>query len=181
MAAGLSRRFGEEDKLLAPWRGKPLVSYAAKVLRSLPLDGLAAVVRSDAVARELGEIDHIHQPAPERGQGTSLAIGAAYAAEQQADRLLILLADMPLVSARHAEEVLKTCTDDRPCLSRDGELVAPPACFPGSWFAELKALEGDQGAGSLLRRKETAPLFVDALRGELRDVDTVQDLEEAAA
>ena len=32
LAAGASRRFGAEDKLLAPWQGQPLVMAASRAL-----------------------------------------------------------------------------------------------------------------------------------------------------
>ena len=38
LAAGLSRRFGSDDKLLAPLWGQAVASYSAKAMLDAPLD-----------------------------------------------------------------------------------------------------------------------------------------------
>jgi molybdenum cofactor cytidylyltransferase len=55
---------------------------------------------------------------------------------------------------------------------------APPACWPRSLFAELRALDGDRGAGRLLQALPEAAL-VRAPAGCLLDIDTQEDLRRA--
>lgn len=59
LAAGTSRRFGSDDKLLAPWQGKPLVAAAATALVQAGCDKFAAVVSSEIVAAVLPSDIHL--------------------------------------------------------------------------------------------------------------------------
>lgn len=90
LAADLSRRFGGDDKLLALFRGQALVSHAAAVMAQLSLDRRLAVVSSGEVERHLAGFDLVRNPAPENGQGVSLALGAAAAERLGATRLLVM-------------------------------------------------------------------------------------------
>src|SRR3546814_6637951 len=45
LAAGTSSRFGEEDKLMAEWRGKPVAVHALETIASMIFAELVAVVR----------------------------------------------------------------------------------------------------------------------------------------
>ncbi|KRO86004.1 MAG: hypothetical protein ABR89_00010 [Rhodobacter sp. BACL10 MAG-120910-bin24] len=44
LAAGLSRRFGADDKLLAPLWGQELASYSANAMRDAPFDARVVVL-----------------------------------------------------------------------------------------------------------------------------------------
>ena len=90
--------------------------------------------------------------------GTSLALGAAAARELGASRLLVLLADMPHVTASHGAAVLAACTDKHASASLCDGVRMPPACFPAADFTRLAALSGDHGARDLI-----ADLPADAL------------------
>ncbi|WP_378944673.1 NTP transferase domain-containing protein [Paracoccus sp. R86501] len=170
LAAGASRRFGPEDKLLAGYRGRPLVSYAADAMRAADLDDRVAVVTNDAVAAHLQGFRIIRI---EQGQQSD-SLRAGLAAVGDPDRLLIALADMPLVTTAHLDAVLKLARDDAIAASHDGSTALPPACFPRSKLPALATLKGDQGAGRLLRDLPQ-DAFVHA-PDLLIDIDTRHDL-----
>ncbi len=120
----------------------------------------------------------IVNPDPARGMGGSIAIASAYARQQQARRLLIMLGDVPFVSP----DTLRRLCEATPALGAaacrypSGKL-GPPACFDAELFPELERLEGDHGARRLLNDTDlTVGLPVDP--EELRDIDTVEDLRE---
>ena len=57
LAAGESRRFGRENKLLALYHGRPMIVHALETLGRLPCARRMAVVsdeRDDALAKESG-------------------------------------------------------------------------------------------------------------------------------
>ncbi|MBB4660078.1 nucleotidyltransferase family protein [Parvularcula dongshanensis] len=174
LAAGLSRRFGEADKLTARLNGTTLVEAAASAIRQLGPDELFAVTREGGVRPD--GFTCLVNPRPETGLGASLALGAAAAGRAGADRLLVVLGDVPGVDAAYLRAVVERATSLRPSASVVGDVRCPPACFPACWFPRLEACRGHFGAGSLLR--DLPPEALVAAGGDmLRDVDTVKDLE----
>ncbi|HVW92845.1 MAG TPA: nucleotidyltransferase family protein [Devosia sp.] len=182
LAAGLSRRYGPEDKLAAPFAGRPLAAHAAETLAGLPLAEKYAVCASEeglvpAMLRASG-FAILLNPAPEDGQGSSLAIGATYAASRNLDGLLVALADMPLVPRAHFEAMLaRFGAAPGPIASTDGAYRGPPALFPRALFPALIGMTGDAGARRLL----AAASFIEATPRELMDFDTPADFGRAAA
>lgn len=175
LAAGRSKRFGQANKLLADLKGKPLVSHAANAMRMVRLDHRIAVVSDRQVGDLLDGFDVLFQPEAHAPQSANLVLGARRAAELNADRFLVVLADMPLVGADFMGQVLERCSDKLPAAANDGELICPPACFPSVSLSTLMALEGDKGAGSLIAKLPHDRL-VTAPKGLLVDVDTPDDL-----
>lgn len=180
LAAGLSRRFGPEDKLAAPLNGGPLAGHAATTLAGLPLVGKFAVCA--AVEGPVPEVLRANgfaivvNPAPEDGQGSSLAIGAKQAAGLDIDGLLVALADMPFVSRAHFEAMLaRFATAPGAVASIGGAYRGPPALFPRAQFPDLMAMTGDTGAKRLL----AGASFVEASARELMDFDTPADFGHA--
>lgn len=175
LAAGQSRRFGTADKLLAGWRGRPLVAHAAMAMRQAPLDLRIAVASNPAVIAELDGFVIVPPGNAASSQSASLRAGVARARDLGADCALVALADMPRVTPDLIAAVLDRCTPTRPAAATDGRRPMPPACFPAAWFDRLLQLDGDRGAGALL-----AGLPPDALAMAvpllLHDVDTPDDL-----
>ncbi|MCF3973517.1 nucleotidyltransferase family protein [Paracoccus salsus] len=170
LAAGASRRFGVDDKLLAMLRGRPLIAHAAQAMRLASLDRRIAVITDPRLVSHLDDflIVRVHPGT----QSDSLRAGIEAAGTP--DRLLIALADMPFVTAIHLDHVRAACRDDRPAASCAGETVMPPACFPACWLPRLAALTGDRGAGALIRALPAEALV--PADGLLADIDTVADL-----
>ncbi len=175
LAAGASRRFGAEDKLLAPFEGKPLVSHAAEALRQANADVLIAVTGSDAVAGCLAGFTIVRPIGEEVAQSRSLAAGVAEAMRIGADRLLVVLGDMPRITPDLCREVMARCGEAGGSAAFDGKRPQPPACFSRALYPDLARLTGDRGAGTLLR---TLPqdCLVHAPPGQLADIDTTDDL-----
>ncbi len=180
LAAGRSQRFGAADKLTAPFRGRPLVAHAAGVLRTLALDRLWAVSARPAVDDALEGFSILRNLHPECGLGASLAMGAEAARSAGVAQLVVLLGDMPFVTADHVQAVVRRCTRDRASASSDGRLRLPPACFPAAWLETLTQLKGDQGARSLLGDLPHAAVIV-ADPSILADIDTPEALAHHAS
>lgn len=174
LAAGHSRRFGPTDKLLALYRGVPLVHHAAEAMRQAGFDGLIAVASKPDVVALLDGFSIIKPDVAVPEQADSLRAGVQAAQVMAADWLLIMLADMPNVSAEHLQAVVKRCGQSGSA-STDSMHRSPPACFPASMFGDLMALSGDRGAGALLTDMPTDAL-VQMPEGALRDIDLPDDL-----
>ncbi|HTJ59284.1 MAG TPA: nucleotidyltransferase family protein [Devosiaceae bacterium] len=175
LAAGLSRRFGPEDKLEAILEGRPLALHAAETLAALAFGRKLAVCASpkglvpshlQALAFEI-----IINPAAERGQGSSLALGAAAAAAS--DGIMICLADMPYVRPGLLHRIVEAWDGDRArtVAAQGAGYLGPPVLFPRQAYPALLALEGDRGAKHLL----VDAIAVTATPPELRDFDLPGD------
>lgn len=173
LAAGLSRRYGKENKLLAPFRGQPLVLHAAQTLRQLGLGRYVAVCGPDdrlAALLDAEGFEVVINPTPEVGLSSSLVVGVA--AARTAEAALICLGDMPLVPVSHLAELLASLalTSMVASEAEDGRR-SPPAAFSKEHFAALLAITGDRGAQVLVQ----AARPVQVLAAQLRDFDTPQD------
>lgn len=178
LAAGRSTRFGSEDKLLHPLSGRPLAAHIAFAMRAVRLDLRIAVVTNPAVGRVFHGYDVIETGGG--GQADSLRAGIHHARAMGADRVLIALADMPMVTSDLLTAVLDRCRSDQPSVATDGARRSPPACFPAAQFEALMTLNGDRGAGALIRDLPSESL-VPTQPDCLWDVDTQSDLDAVAA
>lgn len=185
LAAGHSVRFGPQDKLLSAYSGQPLVTHAAHAMRQCGLDHLVASV-SNAQVGELLPGFILTGPSGDRPD-QSASLRAGLAACQALDparrpdesddelRVLLVLGDMPHVTADHLKKLLQTCTDDTGAASSDGSHRSPPACFPGRHLDQLLKSQGDRGARDYLRALPSQALVMcDAAM--LRDIDVPADL-----
>ncbi|MEM6382449.1 MAG: NTP transferase domain-containing protein [Pseudomonadota bacterium] len=177
LAAGTSSRFGGADKLLSTLHGSPLVSYAANALRTYQPDVRIAVVRSNPVAALLTDFDCVQAPEDEPLQADSLRAGVSRAMRLGANQIIVVLGDMPFVTASLLAEVAGLCTETRPSASSDGDRIMPPACFPKALFPKLLNLKGDHGAAVLVQGLPKTALARFSAR-DLLDVDTTDALEE---
>ena len=179
LAAGRSQRFGAADKLSAELAGKPLLHWAADVGRSINAAQHLLVTGPNFAAQDLPSgYGHLVNEAPSEGLASSLRIAAAHS--RNASALLILLGDMPRVTAAHLQAILSLhiAHPDRAIFSSiPGGSPQPPALFPATLLPVVEAMSGDSGARILA----TDALFVAADADLLVDVDTPDDLAHCAA
>ncbi|ODP38681.1 nucleotidyltransferase family protein [Sphingomonas turrisvirgatae] len=173
LAAGHSHRFGAQDKLMAPYLGRPLGLHVVVALEAVPFAARVAV--TDGTALDLPSCGYtiVHNDDPAAGMGRSLRLGMEAVAAMDVDAVLIALADMPKVTATHIYRLLDRAEGaDTIIASSDGVDPRPPALFGRDYFATLLASKGDMGARELVRRGHhivTSP-------AELADVDTPEEL-----
>lgn len=176
LAAGLSARFGG-DKLLHPYRGRPLAAHIAGTLAALPLARRIAVCPAADASRAAlflaGGFDIVENPDPGRGMGSSLALGARRALALGVQGLLVCLADMPNVTARHLAALFATARTADVVATSAGNMPGPPALFAAERLPELARITGDRGARDLLANAA----LVEASADLVRDFDRPEDFE----
>lgn len=174
LAAGRSLRFGDRDKLEAPFLGRPLAMHVVTALEAVPFLGRVAVTSATALDFAACGYDVVANPAPEQGLAGSLKLGVSAARSRGSAAVLVALADMPRVTATHVYRLLDAADRaDAVVASSDGVRPSPPALFAAGRFEALMQAEGDQGARALIR----AGHHVVASPAELADIDTPEDLE----
>ena len=175
LAAGLSRRFGNDDKLLALYDGKPLARHAALAVLALGLPTNVAVISNAAVGACFAEFDLVELADGSGGQSASIVAGLRQALRSRPTMVLLVLGDMPGVTPALLQHVIAAATSTTPAATTHGEFATPPACFPESYFASLLRLSGDKGARDIIRNLPNSSLII-APPSALHDVDLLSDL-----
>ena len=172
LAAGLSSRFGDTNKLEAEFLGRPVGLHVATALEDMPFR--ERLVVTDGCQLQFNGFQVIHNPDPGEGLASSVKLGVAEAKAMDAQAIVIALADMPRVTAAHIYRLLDAADSaDAVVASSDGVQPRPPAVFGREKFDFLLALEGDEGARDMVR----AGKHVVTSPAELIDIDTPEDLE----
>lgn len=185
LAAGQSRRMGGPNKLLARFGGKPLIrriaeqAIASKAKSVIVVTGHRAGEITSALAGL--EVRLVHNPDYSDGLATSLKAGIA-AAPESAAGALVLLADMPNVSAPVIDRLIDAFR------ARVGPaIVLPtfdgkrgnPVLWSRDFFPELLEVTGDTGARHILARHEDAVERVEIGSAASTDIDTPEALAAA--
>jgi molybdenum cofactor cytidylyltransferase len=183
LAAGRSERFGTA-KLLAEYRGKPLLHHALSAAQETCPGNVCLVVGHNA--HEVGDsaaelADHIITNEDyATGMGSSIACGVR-ACREQSDAILIMLADQPLISSSHLAALVNRWSgkQNEIIASRFSGTSGPPVLFASALFDQLEDLHGDVGAREILRRSSSILRTVEFAAAAV-DIDTPADLEALA-
>jgi len=185
LAAGLGRRFGGA-KLLAPFRGRPLLSYSCEAVRRARESGLLAtawgvVAADDQAARALIEgagLVPLANTRPADGISHSIRLGLdAAAAGPALGAVLLLLGDQPLVEVSTIRRLIQAWMDRagpaiRPRYAEQPDTPGHPVLLDRALWPVAQRATGDHGLADLL----PAPVLID-VHGANPDIDTRPDLD----
>lgn len=174
LAAGAATRFGS-DKLSVRFMGRPLVQHAIQAARAAPV---ARVIVVAAPALDIGAWDG----APPvdiiriRSNALSDSLKAGIAAARDAEGAFIFLGDMPLIPHEVAGRLAAGLKNHFAAMPRHAGSPGHPVLLSRCAFAEIARLEGDQGAGKLLRQRSDVAFEECSDPGVLFDVDRIEDI-----
>ncbi len=176
LAAGGSRRFGT-PKLLADLAGEPVIRRTAGAICAAGFSETIIVAGADyaAVKAALAGLPCKVVPAPNWAAGISASIRAGIEALQHEwEGLFLFLGDMPLVPNDLCNELVDLAKSTgyaaRPLR---GDVPGHPVAFVNAAAADLMALSGDEGAGSLLRGAGAKIGYLPTTdEGAILDIDT---------
>ena len=118
--------------------------------------------------------------APDHAEGLSASLRAGLAAlPESAAAALVVLGDMPLVTAASIDRLLDAYdpVEGRSIVAPShGGQLGNPVLWDRRYFPDMMALRGDVGARALLRRHAEAVTEIDLDDTVLRDFDTVESL-----
>lgn len=186
LAAGMSSRMGRAKQLL-DWQGKALVRHVAEQAVASQLQSLTVVVGYEAHAVQEAlhglPLSVVENAAYAVGQATSLHMGLA--ALDNADAVVVLLCDQPLITAALIDRVVLRWTQHTQNESAPIALVpryngqrGNPVVLSHALFAELSALTGDEGARRVLQRYSARVDWFDLDDpAVVADIDTVEEYE----
>ncbi|SFB38648.1 molybdenum cofactor cytidylyltransferase [Rhizobium sp. NFR07] len=182
LAAGQARRMGAggPHKLLAEFDGIPLVRRSAQVLLQSDLASVVAVTgyRRAEIEQALSGLDLLRiqfNSDYESGMASSLVCGFSDRDVVTHDGILVMLADMPAISAEQIAALVRAFRDE------GGQSIVRsvfegkrgnPIILPRSTYAAVLRLEGDIGARAIIESSGIPVVDVDIGPSAHIDVDT---------
>ena len=174
LAAGAGRRFGG-SKMSASFRGEPLIRHAIRAARAAPV---ARVVVVCPAGLDIGAWPGSPPVSalPVASDALSASLKAGMSAAAGADGAFVFLGDMPLVPHAVAAHLANVLDGNFAALPRYDGRPGHPVLLSARAFAMLDLLDGDRGAGALLKDRADI-VFADGWpESILLDVDRVEDI-----
>ncbi|MEN9409431.1 MAG: hypothetical protein RL216_1405 [Pseudomonadota bacterium] len=180
LAAGSSSRMRGGDKLIEPVAGEPLLTRIARAALATGAP-VTVALPPDRPARRaaLAGLPVAQITVPDPAQGMSASLGAGLAAIPPASGIMLLLADLPEITAGDLSHLLILWRQEPEAILRgaaeDGT-PGHPVCFPPDLRDDLMTLRGDEGARSvLIRHRARVRLVPLPGRHATTDLDTPED------
>ncbi len=178
LAAGLSRRMGERNKLLLPINGVPMIRHMVELYRAATKDPVLVVTghEAKAVAACLAgcDVQLIYNPDFADGQQTSVACGLR--AAEDAAHILIGLGDQPSLTSDDLLSLLRAheaADPERISIPKVGEQRGNPIVVPGNLRERVLADPNSPGCRAFTRNHpEHVQFHALSAPGFYADVDT---------
>jgi molybdenum cofactor cytidylyltransferase len=186
LAAGKSSRLGQPKQLL-DLAGEPLLRHTVRNALNSKLDQVVLVLgaRAAEIDAEVGYLGQriVVNPLYDAGQSTSMRLGLE-SIEPDADAVLFLLGDQPSVNPGIINALLDQFEHlNAPIVqARYANGSGNPVLFARALFPELMAIEGDEGARSVITRHRSEMVFAEFQDRPIpQDVDTLDDYQALLA
>ena len=186
LSGGASSRMGGRPKALLP-TGHGDETFLDRIVAALREGGVDDVVvvagyHQEAIGRAAdlmaAPVRVLHNPAPDRGQLSTLLVALNAIDQPGVQAMLVTLVDLPLVSSATVHAVLEGYRRTGAPIVRpahDGR-HGHPVLFDRSLFDELRCADPEQGAKPVVRAHAAAGLEIEiADEGAFADVDTPED------
>ncbi|HET6963901.1 MAG TPA: nucleotidyltransferase family protein, partial [Acidimicrobiales bacterium] len=163
-----------EHKLLAPFRGRPLICWAVEHAAAAGLAGTWVITGAVDLSEVLPPgVRVLNNPAWAEGQATSLQVAVRAARHAGLEAVVVGLGDQPLVLPA-AWRAVASAGGDIAVATYDGQRRNPVKLSAAVW--ELLPLAGDEGARRLMRSRPDLVQEVPC-QGDPVDIDTREDLQ----
>jgi molybdenum cofactor cytidylyltransferase len=176
LAAGGGSRFASsEHKLLAAFRGRPLVTWALGHATAAALDATMVVTGAVDLGPVLPDgVEVVQNDRWTQGQASSLQAAVEWAERDGFDAIVVGLGDQPLIPPEAWQAVAASSSPI--AVAVFGGQRRPPTRLGASVWPLLPT-EGDEGARVVMARH---PDLVEAVAcpGQPIDIDTLEDLAQ---
>ena len=178
LAAGKARRFGKQ-KLLEPFRGKPLYRYAFDAAAALQNVQVTVVTRRGLLDTAAAEYGFACVLVPEN-QGVGISVAAGTKAAREGAGLCFCVCDQPGISGALLRDFLEGFAASGKPLGRcaAGTQYGSPTAFAPVFRTALLALTADEGGKALFDGREADTYYHEVPEEALRDFDTPWTEEE---
>lgn len=174
LAAGAGRRYVADDhKLLALWRGRPLITWAVDAALEAGIGPVWVVAgAADLSAALPPAVRLLANPRWAEGQATSLQVAVAAAQSADMAAIVVGLGDQPRLSVS-AWRAVASCSSPIAVATYEGRRRNPVRLARSVW--DGLPTSGDEGARVVIRQRPDLVCEV-ACSGNPADIDTVEDL-----
>lgn len=171
LAAGRASRMGQDKRLLRI-EGRTMLERAVAAALEGGLSPVLVVTGPEPQPDLPEGVVRVVNADPSRGMASSLAEGVA-ALPDEAEGVMVLLADMPRVTGKHVRALAAAFRPDGICVPVFGGQRGNPVLLARRFFAAMGELTGDKGARGLIAQHAPAVTEI-AMEddGVLIDVDT---------
>jgi len=158
LAAGSSRRFGDENKLAQEIDGKPMLHICIEMLLAAAIHELVLVVdpanqSTIEVIKRFGPNQRLRTILnDEASSGMASSLRSGLGSSHEADAVIVALADMPDVKTVTIDALVTAASQTEKDIVQPVYKGKPgnPVLFKKNQFARLNTIEGDKGAKQLI-------------------------------
>ena len=188
LAAGESKRMGEQNKLLLPFRGQTLIECIVDTVLSSNVGEVIVVLGHEAVrVWEVCRDRHVkcvQNDNYKEGMTTSIHMGVQ-AADASADGFMICLSDLPLIECDELNHLLHAF--EEAVRAKNKYIAIPvfkgergnPVIFSVIYKNEILAQKGLMGCKGIIKQNTAQVLEIEmATEHVLSDIDTPEDYEK---
>ena len=160
LAAGTSKRFGKENKLLTKYKNQIILLTVINKLLKSKVDELIVVTGNDRkkIEKQIPnnhKITVVNNRYFKRGMASSIKVGLGKL-NKKSKGFLICLSDMPKISTKTYDKIILSFQKKKqfPAVPYYKTFQGNPVCFPKKFKKYFKKLSGDVGAKNLLKEKK---------------------------
>jgi molybdenum cofactor cytidylyltransferase len=185
MASGFSKRFGNENKLLVPFKGKALARHTLDLVCGLHcFSGVFFIAADDQVAALAGglPVTLIRNTNPEKGQRESVRLGVEAAGDSETAYYVFFPCDQPLLDSGTVRRILEERRPGRIVEPRFQDRPGNPCLFSGTFRDDLLTLkEGEKPRVIKIRHPDAVTAVEIVNPSALIDIDDPAMLGELTA
>jgi len=179
LAAGQSKRFGSENKLLASVNGKQIIKQVVETVCSVLSEVVVVIGHQSGKIRDvLNEYPVKFNKNKNYCDGQATSISTAIEAVSSPDAILFVLGDMPYVQESTIALLVRAFNAGLgdPILPAYKGQRGNPVIFGCQHFDSLRGVTGDVGGRSIFESAPDTTLVSTGDPGILRDIDTENDI-----
>jgi molybdenum cofactor cytidylyltransferase len=184
LAAGVSKRLGRA-KQLEIINGKSLLQHTIDVAIGSNVQKIVVVLgaRFNEIKSQIQDNDIViaENENWEQGMSTSIVFGLSHIVSTmpEIDKVIFMVCDQPYVNTELLQALIQKSHETKhPIVASEyAGIKGIPALFDKEMFASLMQLEGEGGAGKLIRNHLALVATVPFDKGEV-DVDSEDDVEK---
>ena len=168
LAAGTSQRFGKQNKLLAKYKNKSLITYSLKNLINSKVGEIIVVLGSDQEKMideisSFSKIKIVYNKNFKKGMSSTILTGINNL-NKDSTGFLICLSDMPKIKSSTYNKIINSFKkkNDIPMVPFFKSTSGNPVCFPIDYKLKLKGLKGDRGAKNILKNNKFNKIYINS-------------------
>jgi len=182
LASGLSRRFGEEDKLLFNINKKTLIEQVCENAAKSNLGEIILVYSNYKIGKLIqnNRIIKVYNDNPQLGMSNSLSLGIKESSIKTKG-YLFLLGDQPYIDEKIINEILMNFKDN------SNSIIVPvfnglnsnPVLFSNIFKNNLLNIKGDKGGRDLINKFNSSVVKINFKNNKNKDIDYKKDLKKS--